>query len=150
MTPLERPVVPEVNMIRASSVQEWATPSGSASGAAISSSSVSHGREGSGPAGAPVRSTTTLSSSGSSGATSARRSRWVSAMNRIRDSTRLIVQLRKSPLYAVLIGLMTAPAFRIPNQTGTNSSQLGSSTLTDSPGRRRARAARWRRGSPAR
>ena len=54
-------------------------------------------------------------------------------MNRIRDSTRLIVQLRKSPLYAVLIGLMTAPAFRMPYQTGTNSSQLGSSTLTDSP-----------------
>jgi hypothetical protein len=34
----------------------------------------------------------------------------------------------------VLIGLITAPAFRIPNQTGTNSAQLGSSTLTDSPG----------------
>ena len=54
-------------------------------------------------------------------------------MNRRRDSTRLIVQLRKSPLYAVLIGLMTAPALRMPYQTGTNSSQLGSSTLTDAP-----------------
>ena len=29
---------------------------------------------------------------------------------------------------------MTAPALRIPNQTGTNSAQFGSSTLTDSPG----------------
>ena len=34
----------------------------------------------------------------------------------------------------MLIGLITAPALRIPNQTGTNSSQLGSSTLTDAPG----------------
>ena len=30
--------------------------------------------------------------------------------------------------------LITAPAFRIPYQTGRNSSQLGSITLTDSPG----------------
>ena len=29
---------------------------------------------------------------------------------------------------------MTAPALRIPNQTGMKSSQLGSITLTDSPG----------------
>ncbi len=56
-------------------------------------------------------------------------------MNSVRDSTRLIVQLRKSPLYAVLIGLITAPALRMPNHTGRNSSQLGSSTLTDSPRR---------------
>ena len=34
----------------------------------------------------------------------------------------------------MLIELITAPAFRIPNQTGMNSSQLGSITLTDSPG----------------
>jgi len=30
--------------------------------------------------------------------------------------------------------LITAPALRIPYQTGRNSSQLGSITLTDSPG----------------
>ena len=29
---------------------------------------------------------------------------------------------------------MTAPALRIPNHTGMNSSQLGIITLTDSPG----------------
>jgi hypothetical protein len=34
----------------------------------------------------------------------------------------------------VLIELITAPALRIPYQTGRNSSQLGSITLTDSPG----------------
>ena len=48
-------------------------------------------------------------------------------------STRLMVQDRKSPLYAVLIELITAPALRIPYQTGRNSSQFGSITDTDSP-----------------
>ncbi len=34
----------------------------------------------------------------------------------------------------MLIELITAPALRMPYQTGRNSSQLGSITLTDSPG----------------
>ena len=75
MTPFERPVVPEVNMIRASSVQEYATPSGSASGAFISASSGSHAIAGSGPVPVPERTTITRSSSGRSAATKARRSR---------------------------------------------------------------------------
>ena len=57
----------------------------------------------------------------------------MSAITSFLASTRLIGHDRKSPLRAGLIELITAPAFRIPNQTGRNSSQLGSSTLTDSP-----------------
>ena len=76
MTPFERPVVPEVNMMRASSVQERSTPAGSPSGESISAARGSQGRDGSGPApSAPVSSTTTRSSRGSSPATSASRSR---------------------------------------------------------------------------
>ncbi len=33
----------------------------------------------------------------------------------------------------MLIELITAPAFKIPNHTGKNSAQLGSITETDSP-----------------
>ena len=62
------------------------------------------------------------------------RSSHVSAMMSFFESTRLMVCARKSPLYAVLIELMTAPALRIPNQTGRNSAQFGSMTETDSPG----------------
>ena len=51
-------MVPEVNMMRASSVQEGATPCGSASGPSISAARGSHGSEGSGPAPSPPVGTT--------------------------------------------------------------------------------------------
>ena len=100
MTPFERPVVPDVNMMRASSVHLYSTPSGSPSeGGSISSDSGSHFHlAGSGPAWLPVCITTTYSSSGSSSLIRSRRSRYRSEMTSFFASTRLIVQERKSPL----------------------------------------------------
>jgi len=88
-----------VNMMRASSVHLYSTPSGSPSEAVISSASGSHFHfAGSGPAWLPVCITMTCSSSGSSSLIRSSRSRYRSLMTSFRASTRLIVQDRKSPL----------------------------------------------------
>ena len=135
IAPFERPVVPDVNMIRASSVHVTSTP-GSPSGAAISSDSGSHGSDGSGPLGAPVWCTITRSSAGSSSRTISSASRWVSAITRNRDCGRLITHDRNPPLYARLMGHWTPPAFWMPNQTAMFSSWFGMSVETASPGAR--------------
>ena len=134
IAPFERPVVPDVNMTRASSVHGRRRP---ARRRARSSAPTAAPTGPTDPArlGAPVTWTITRSSAGSSSRTIASASRWVSAITRNRDCGRLMTHDRKPPLYARLMGHWTPPAFWMPNQTARFSSWFGMSVETASPGR---------------